>query len=76
MDKEGSRDDNTSAECDAIFDAVDRLPGEEAKALLKRMYARLDMQKNGFGNYKEKACINDMMEAFIDLPRIIRKLKR
>lgn len=54
MDKEGSRDDNTFAECDAIFDAVDRLQGEEAKALLKLMYARLDMQKTGSGTMKKR----------------------
>ncbi|TFJ93140.1 hypothetical protein [Lentibacillus salicampi] len=56
--------------------SVNMMNGEDAKAFLKQVYARLDIVQNGNGEYKSEQCVRDLISKFQDLTKITLKNNR
>lgn len=52
-----------------MIHTIDSLTEEEVKALLKLVYARMDIVENGNG-YSSEQCVSDTLNMFKEIPRI------
>ncbi|WP_350346286.1 hypothetical protein ABR335_14265 [Heyndrickxia faecalis] len=60
---------------DNVLNSVNELKEKEAKALLKQIYARLDIVLNGNGEYDSKKFLKDLEGQFKELVEVTRKEK-
>jgi hypothetical protein len=52
---------------------INALSGSEAKTILLQLYARMDIVKNGNGEYSSERCIDDTIEVFNGIAQFIEK---
>lgn len=60
---------------DNVLNSVNELKEKEAKALLKQIYARLDIVLNGNGEYDSQKFLKDLEGQFKELVEVTRKEK-
>ncbi|MEC2304036.1 MULTISPECIES: hypothetical protein [Heyndrickxia] len=60
---------------DNVLNSVNELKEKEAKALLKQVYARLDIVLNGNGEYDSQKFLKDLEGQFKELVEVTRKEK-
>lgn len=58
-----------------MLKSIDDLNEDHAKALLKQVYAMLDIVHNGNGEYKSEQCVTDLISRFIELVNFIKNKK-
>lgn len=57
---------------DDVLKGIDDLNEDNAKALLKQVYARLDIVQNGNGEYKSEQCVTDLITSFTELVNLTK----
>ncbi|GGK08436.1 hypothetical protein GCM10007063_33570 [Lentibacillus kapialis] len=60
---------------DDVLKSINDLNEDNAKALLKQVYARLDIVQNGNGEYKSEQCVTDLISSFTELVRFANNKK-
>jgi len=60
---------------DNVLNSVNELKEEEAKALLKQIYARFDIVLNGNGEYDSQKFLKDLDGQFKELVEVTKKEK-
>ncbi|WP_133066528.1 hypothetical protein [Geobacillus sp. LYN3] len=68
-------DENAVKQYDEVLKSIDSLTEDEAKTVLKQIYMRLDIVKNGNKEYKSEQCVKDLISQFKDFVRI-EKIKK
>ncbi|TRM08318.1 hypothetical protein FH966_16920 [Lentibacillus cibarius] len=60
---------------DDVLKSIGDLNEDDAKALLKQVYARLDIVQNGNGEYKSEQCVTDLISSFTELVSFTKRKK-